>query len=176
MKHKKPFAITLPLLAAFGASSTFAQTDATAQKAPTSGAAASAPAPAPGELPSQMVVVNGIKRGELILPTTVTSSSAYGMDLGVLDTPRNNTVLSTAQLDALNVKDPQGFSYLTSSSYSDSSFGVPNVPRIRGQFADVFINGMRDSFTANGYGAPFSFNAIDTIDINKGPADRKSVV
>ena len=61
MKHKKPFAITLPLLAAFGASSTFAQTDATAQKAPTPGAAASAPAPAPGELPSQMVVVNGIK-------------------------------------------------------------------------------------------------------------------
>ena len=168
MKHKKPFAIALPLPAAFGAAPAFAQTDAAAQKAPTPDAAASAPAS--GELPSQMVVVNGIKRGELILPTTVTSSSAYGMDLGVLDTPRNNTVLSTAQLDALNVKDPQGFSYLTSSSYSDSSFGVPNVPRIRGQFADVFINGMRDSFTANGYGAPFSFNAIDTIDINKGPA------
>jgi outer membrane receptor protein involved in Fe transport len=116
------------------------------------------------------IVVNGIRRGDLILPTTVTSTSAYGLDLGVMDTPRNNTLLSKAQLDALNVQNPEGFSYLTSSSYSDASFGVPNVPRIRGQFADMFFNGMRDGFTLNGYGAPISFNSVDSIDIVKGPA------
>jgi outer membrane receptor protein involved in Fe transport len=116
------------------------------------------------------IVVNGIRRGDLILPTTVTSTSAYGLDLGVMDTPRNNTLLSKAQLDALNVQNPGGFSYLTSSSYSDASFGQPNVPRIRGQYADMFFNGMRDSFTLNGYGAPISFNSVDSIDIVKGPA------
>jgi len=47
---------------------------------------------------------------------------------------------------------------------------VPNIPRIRGQYADLFFNGMRDSFTLNGYGAPISFNSIDSIDIIKGPA------
>ena len=116
------------------------------------------------------IVVNGIRRGDLIMPTTVTSSSAYGLDLGVMDTPRNNTVLSKAQLDALDVQNPGGFSSLTSSAYSDASFGQPNVPRIRGQFADMFYNGMRDSFTLNGYGAPISFNMVDSIDIVKGPA------
>jgi outer membrane receptor protein involved in Fe transport len=116
------------------------------------------------------IVVNGIKRGELILPTQVSSSSAYGLDLGVMDTPRNNTLLSKAQLDALNIQNPGGFSYLTSSSYSDASFGEPNIPRIRGQYADMFFNGMRDSFTLNGYGAPISFNSVDSIDIVKGPA------
>ena len=116
------------------------------------------------------IVVNGIRRGDLILPTTVTSTSAYGLDLGVMDTPRNNTLLSKAQLDALNVQNPGGFSYLTSSSYSDASFGQPNMPRIRGQYADMFFNGMRDSFTLNGYGAPISFNSVDSIDIVKGPA------
>jgi len=116
------------------------------------------------------IVVNGIKRGELILPTTVTSTSAFGLDLGVMDTPRNNTVLSKAQLDALNIQNPAGFSYLTSSSYTDASFGEPNVPRIRGQYGDMFFNGMRDSFTANGYGGPVSFNSVDSIDIVKGPA------
>jgi outer membrane receptor protein involved in Fe transport len=116
------------------------------------------------------IVVNGIKRGELILPTTVTSTSAYGLDLGVMDTPRNNTLLSKAQLDALNIQNPGGFSYLTSSSYSDAAFGQPNVPRIRGQYGDMFFNGMRDSFTLNGYGAPISFNSVDSIDIVKGPA------
>jgi len=114
--------------------------------------------------------VNGIRRGDLIMPTTVTSSSAYGLDLSVMDTPRANTVLSKAQLDALDVQNPGSFSFLTSSAYSDASFGQPNVPRIRGQYADMFYNGMRDSFTLNGYGAPISFNMVDSIDIIKGPA------
>ena len=87
-----------------------------------------------------------------------------------MDTPRNNTLLSKAQLDALNIQNPGGFSYLTSSSYSDASFGQPNIPRIRGQYSDMFFNGMRDSFTLNGYGAPISFNSVDSIDIVKGPA------
>ncbi len=116
------------------------------------------------------IVVNGIKRGDLILPTQVTSTSAYGLDLGVMDTPRNNSLISKAQLDALNIQNPGGFSYLTSSSYSDASFGVPNVPKIRGQYADIFYNGMRDPFTLNGYGAPISFNDVDSIDIVKGTA------
>src|SRR5271163_2865003 len=130
--------------------------------------AAASPATSAGDLDE--IVVNGIKRGELILPTQVTSTSAYGLDLGVMDTPRNNTLLSKAQLDALNIQNPGGFSYLTSSSYSDASFGEPNIPRIRGQYADMFFNGMRDSFTLNGYGAPISFNSVDSIDIIKGPA------
>src|SRR5260370_5522110 len=116
------------------------------------------------------IIVNGIKRGELILPTTVSSTSAYGLDLGVMDTPRNNTLLSKAQLDALNLQNPGGFSYLTSSSYADAAFGQPNVPRIRGQYGDLFFNGMRDSFTLNGYGGPISFNSVDSVDIVKGPA------
>ena len=123
-----------------------------------------------GEGDLDEVVINGIRRGDLIMPTTVTSGSAFGLDLDVMDTPRNNTLLSKAQLDALNVQNPGSFSYLTSSSYSDASFGQPNVPRIRGQYADIFFNGMRDSFTLNGYGAPISFNSADSIDIVKGPA------
>jgi outer membrane receptor protein involved in Fe transport len=111
-----------------------------------------------------------MKRGDLILPTTVTSNSVYGLDLGVMDVPRNTSLVSQAQLAALNIQNPGGFSYLTSSSYSDSSFGQPNVPRIRGQYADMFFDGMRDSFTLNGYGAPISFNSVDSIDIVKGPA------
>jgi outer membrane receptor protein involved in Fe transport len=141
------------------------------QQAPAADAPAAAPAAASPKVDElEAITVNGVRKGDLIMPTTVTSTSAFGLDLGVLDTPRNNTVLSKAQLEALNVQNPQGFSFLTASSYSDASFGVPNVPRIRGQYADVFFNGMRDSFTSNGYGAPISFNSIDQMDIVKGPA------
>ena len=140
--------------------------------APATPASVATTTTAPGTAQSDLeeVVVHGIKRGDLIMPTTVTSDSAYGLDLGVMDTPRNNTVLSKVQIDALDVQNPGGFSYLTSSAYTDASFGQPNIPRIRGQYADMFYNGMRDSFTLNGYGAPISFNMVDTIDIIKGPA------
>ncbi len=141
-----------------------------AQAQQTGGSASGAAIPTNSSGDLDEIVVNGIRRGDLILPTTVSSTSAYGLDLGVMDTPRNNTLLSKAQLDALNVQNPGGFSYLTSSSYSDASFGEPNIPRIRGQYADMFFNGMRDSFTLNGYGAPISFNSVDSIDIVKGPA------
>jgi hypothetical protein len=116
------------------------------------------------------VVVNGIPFKETVLPTRLSSSSVYGLDLGVMDTPRNTTLLSATQLDTLNIQDPRAFSYLTASSYTDSSFGTPNIPRIRGQYADVFYNGMRLSFSQNGYGVPPNFDVLDTINIVKGPA------
>lgn len=116
------------------------------------------------------VVVNGIPFKETVLPTRLSTQSVYGLDLNVMDTPRNSTLLSTTQLETLNIQDPRAFSYLTASSYSDSSFGTPNIPRIRGQYADVYYNGMRLSFTQNGYGAPPNFNVLDTISITKGPA------
>jgi outer membrane receptor protein involved in Fe transport len=150
---------------------------ATAASSPAAGSPATSPtasspatAPAASSADLDEIVIHGIRRGDLILPTTVTSNSVYGLDLGVMDVPRNTTVISQAQLAALNIQNPGGFSYLTSSSYSDSSFGQPNVPRIRGQYGDMFFNGMRDSFTLNGYGAPISFNSVDSIDIVKGPA------
>jgi outer membrane receptor protein involved in Fe transport len=116
------------------------------------------------------VVVNGVPYRETVLPTRMSSNSTYGLELPVMDTPRNTTLLSTTQIQTLNIDDPRAFSYLTSSSYSDSAFGTPNIPRIRGQYADVFYNGMRSSFTENGYGAPLNFDSFDNIAITKGPA------
>jgi outer membrane receptor protein involved in Fe transport len=116
------------------------------------------------------VVVNGIPYRETVLPTRLSTSSAYGLNLNVMDTPRNTTLLSTTQLETLNIDDPRAFSYLTSSSYTDAAFGTPNIPRIRTQYADLFYNGMRDSMTQNGYGVPVNFDAVSNIAITKGPA------
>lgn len=131
---------------------------------------AEAAAPSKDSTEVSEVVVNGIPYKETVLPTRLQSSSAYGLNLNVMDTPRNTTLLSKTQLDTLNVTDPRAFSYLTSSSYTDAAFGTPNIPRIRTQYADLFYNGMRDSLTQNGYGVPVNFDAIDNISITKGPA------
>ena len=135
---------------------------------------ATAPSPAPSSAGSDTelaeVVINGIPQYETVLPTRLSLDTVYGFDLNVLDTPRNTTLLSTTQLQTLNIQDPRAFSYLTSSSYSDSSFGTPAIPRIRGQYGDVFYNGMRDSFSQNGYGAPLNYDSFQNISITKGPA------
>jgi hypothetical protein len=137
-------------------------------------ASATAPSAAPSSAGSDTelaeVVINGIPQYETVLPTRLSLDTVYGFDLNVLDTPRNTTLLSTAQLQTLNIQDPRAFSYLTSSSYSDSSFGTPAIPRIRGQYGDVFYNGMRDSFSQNGYGAPLNYDSFQNISITKGPA------
>ncbi|HLY54460.1 MAG TPA: TonB-dependent receptor [Stellaceae bacterium] len=118
----------------------------------------------------ETVIVRAVPVEEDVLPTRRNFNSVYGLDLNVLDTPRNVTVVSTTQLDAIEVRDPRDFSQLTSSSYTDSSFGSPNVPRIRGQFADLFYDGMRNSFVTDGNGAPLSFNGVESVNIIKGPA------
>jgi hypothetical protein len=132
--------------------------------------AADPPAAAPASTVAE-VVVNGVPFKETVLPTRLNLDSGYGLKLNVMDTPRNTTLISTTQLETLNIEDPRAFSYLTSSSYSDSSFGTPNIPRIRGQYSDVYFNGMRYSFSQNGYGVPVNYDSLQNVSITKGPAN-----
>src|SRR5580704_4992095 len=87
-----------------------------------------------------------------------------------MDTPRNTPLVSPVQLGAINIRDVGAFSYLTASSYTNSTYGAPNARQIRGQSTDVFYNGMRSNFSQAGYGAPITFNSVETADITKGPA------
>ena len=139
------------------------------------------PEPAPQRTPAdqgtssdqqlQQVVVTGanIPINEAIVPTIRPINAVYGLDLNVMEIPRNVTIISRAQLDDISVLDVRDFTKLTTSSFTTTNFGAPSNPSIRGQTADVFINGMREGLTSNGNGMPIDFNAIDSVDILKGP-------
>jgi outer membrane receptor protein involved in Fe transport len=107
---------------------------------------------------------------ENIMPTSRPFNSVYGTDRSILDTPRNVTIISREQLDAITIKDVRDFSKLTSSSYTKSNFGAPTTPNLRGQEADMFVNGMRRGGSVNGNGMPINFNAVESVNIVKGPA------
>ena len=106
---------------------------------------------------------------ESVLPTVRPFSSAFGLDSNILDVPRNVTVISREQLDTIAIFDVRDFAKLTSSSYTPSNFGAPSNPSIRGQTADLFVNGMRRGLTSNGNGLPVNFNSVESVDIIKGP-------
>src|SRR5258707_6524068 len=119
----------------------------------------------------QQIVVTGaqIPINEAIVPTVRPTNAAYGLDLNVMEIPRNITIISRAQLDDISVRDVRDFTKLTTSSFTTTNFGAPANPSIRGQTADVFVNGMREGLTSNENGLPIDFNSFDSVDIMKGP-------
>jgi hypothetical protein len=117
-----------------------------------------------------MVTKDDIPSEEQIVPTARPFNSVFDMNEEILDTPRSVTIISSAQLAAINIQDVRDFSELTSSSYTATNFGAASNPTIRGQYADIFLNGMRERATSNGNGMPIDFNVIESVNIVKGPA------
>jgi hypothetical protein len=160
-----------PLSLAQTAAPTTDTTTTTTTTTPTTAQATAAPAPAP-EAAVQMEAfnVNDVPLEQQILPTARPFTSVFGTEDNILDVPRNVTIISRAQMDAIDIQDTTQFSKLTSSSYTDSNFGSPSNPSIRGQSSDVFMNGMRQRIGESGDGMPIDFNIVESINIVPGPA------
>ena len=107
---------------------------------------------------------------ENVIPTSRPFNSVFGVGENLKDTPRSVTIISREQLSAIGIQDVRDFAKLTSSSFTRSNFGAPANPDIRGQYADVFYNGMRGGLTSNGNGMPVDFNWVESVNIVKGPA------
>src|SRR6478736_8100468 len=115
-------------------------------------------------------VTSGVATDQLVLPIARPFNSVFGTDDNIIDVPRNVTIISRQQLNDINIDSVLDFSKLTSSSYTTTNFGAPSNPSIRGQTADLFVNGMRGRITSNGNGLPLDFNSIESVNIVKGPA------
>lgn len=113
--------------------------------------------------------VNGVAPEQQILPTSRPFNSVFGTDDIIVDVPRNVTIISRQQLSDINISSVLDFTKLTSSSYTTTNFGAPSNPSIRGQTADLFINGVRGRITSNGNGLPLDFNSVESVNIVKGP-------
>jgi len=114
--------------------------------------------------------VNGVAPEQQILPTARPFNSVFGTDDNIVDVPRSATIISRQQLSDINISSVLDFTKLTSSSYTTTNFGAPSNPSIRGQTADLFINGVRGRITSNGNGLPLDFNSVESVNIVKGPS------
>lgn len=135
---------------------------------------AAPPADAPDEggkvIEMEKFEVNDVPIREVVLPQSRPFNSVYGIDRSILETPRNVTIFSQEQLQAINIQDVRDFTKLTASSYTRTNFGAPTTPDIRTQIGDMFLNGMRIGLSSNGNGLPINFNSVESINIVKGPA------
>ncbi|MFM7099600.1 MAG: hypothetical protein ACKO3N_00330, partial [Verrucomicrobiota bacterium] len=93
----------------------------------------------PGAETMEKTLIEAVPLEESVIPTARPVNSVYGSDRSIIETPRNVTIISREQLDAIMIRDVRDFSKLTSSSYTRSNFGAPTTPDIRGQIADTFV-------------------------------------
>ena len=114
--------------------------------------------------------VSGVPIEQQILPTSRPFNSVFGTDENIIDVPRNVTIISRQQLSDISIGDVLDISKLTSSAYTTTNFGAPSNASIRGQSADVYLNGVRARITSNGNGLPIDFNSVESVNIVKGPA------
>ena len=115
-------------------------------------------------------VTSDVGIDQMVLPIARPFTSVFGTDDNIVDVPRNVTIISRQQLSDINIDSVLDFSKLTSSAYTTTNFGAPSNPSIRGQTADLFINGVRGRITSNGNGLPLDFNSVESVNIVKGPA------
>lgn len=149
-----------------------AQTSPGTTAAPTTPAASAKPAAATAPVPdgatmSTIVVTAPTTEGS-VLPTDTPVASVFGNDMSVKDTPRTVTQVSAQLLQDANIQNLADFVKVAPSAYTTDQFGLPSVPVIRGQLAEVYVNGMQR--TTRGDGPPTNFNAYESANIVAGPA------
>lgn len=96
------------------------------------------------------------------------ATSATGLDISILDTPRTVTAIDASQLRDQSIESVRDLSKVVPSAYTQTQFGGANIPALRGQSAEIFQNGVLRTPRSNGL--PLSFNAVEGLDVVKGPA------
>lgn len=114
------------------------------------------------------IVVTAPEPINTVMPNDQTVTSVYGGDISVQDTPRSVTVVNSQLMQAANINSLSDFAKVAPSAYTTDQFGVANVPVIRGQLAEVYINGMQRTTRTDG--PPTSFNSVEQADVVAGPA------
>ncbi len=110
-----------------------------------------------------------------VLPTD--SSSVYGLDLSVLDTPRqvtpiSQTLMRSSGMTTQGYVDPLSTAFLVPGAISENAGATMGAPTVRGMAAQPYINGMElTPLFSGGLLTPFNWNMVESEDLAEGPAN-----
>lgn len=112
-----------------------------------------------------------------ILPTAAPMVSTFGTPMNVMDTPRqitpvNQTLLRASGAVYQGYIDPLSISSILPTAYTMLDGGMSNSVTIRGYQAIAYVNGIEMTVQHMGtQGAPFSWNMVENMEIQEGPAN-----
>jgi hypothetical protein len=113
-------------------------------------------------------VVEDVPVDQSVNPLVRPVSSVFGDDLSIMDTPRNVASLSPELMNERGIDGLGPMLQYAPGAYQPSRYGKEEVPNIRGDSADLYINGQR--MADNLYALFPSFNGVGSVDIVSGPA------
>ena len=111
--------------------------------------------------------VSDVPISEQILPTVRPIDSVYGDDRSIIDIPRSVSSVNKAWMDDRQVKNAMDFGQFAPGVYAAADYGIPGVPQIRGDEAQIYVDGQQIAYSRNS--VPLSFNGVEAMDIVKGP-------
>ncbi|MEN9841377.1 MAG: hypothetical protein RL376_1177 [Verrucomicrobiota bacterium] len=125
-------------------------------------------APAGGEIVTLEALTTTAAAADLysVLPTRPTSS-VFGTERSLLDTPRSVTLIEGSLTDLYGIRNVNDFVSVTSGTYTGNYFGVPGALTVRGASADNFFRGFRRVENRGNY--PTVIGGTDYVEIIKGP-------
>jgi outer membrane receptor for ferric coprogen and ferric-rhodotorulic acid len=114
-------------------------------------------------------VTDSSSTASLMSPKEALINGPFGDGLAIKDIPRSITPISAQMMEALNITTLQDILAVSPNTYAAAGFGAPSLPTIRGQLGELLQDGVRRQAGNNGFGVPLSFNAVEQIDVVKGP-------
>jgi iron complex outermembrane receptor protein len=127
---------------------------------------AAAPYTGPTTVMSEMTV-SDVPTSEQVLPTVRPVGDVMGDDANIINIPRSVSSVNAAWMQDRMVKNAMDLGQFSPGVYSAAQYGIPAVPFVRGDLAQMYVNGQIIPFTRNS--APPSFNGVEAMDIVKGP-------
>lgn len=101
-----------------------------------------------------------------VLPTRP-SSSVFGSERTLQDTPRSVTLIESSLTDLYGIRNVNDFVAVTAGSFTGNYFGVPGALDVRGERADNFFRGFRRVENRGNF--PTIIGGTDYVEIIKGP-------
>ena len=101
-----------------------------------------------------------------VLPARETTS-VFGTDRSLADTPRSVTVVESALIDLYGIRTVNDFVSVTAGTFTGNYFGVPGALDVRGERADNFFRGFRRVENRGNFPTPIA--STDYVEIVKGP-------
>jgi outer membrane receptor for monomeric catechols len=115
----------------------------------------------------EQYTVSDVPIEDQILPTVRPVDSVFGDAANVLDIPRSVSMVNKAWMDDRQVTNSMDFGQFSPGVYSPARYGVPGTPLVRGDNAEMYVNGQGELFTTSSI-LP-SFNGVESMDVVKGP-------
>ena len=115
----------------------------------------------------EQYTVSDVPLEDQILPTVRPVDGVLGDPADVLDIPRSVSMVNKAWMDDRQVTNSMDFGQFAPGVYSPARYGVPATPIVRGDNAEMYVNGQGELFTTNSI-LP-SFNGVEAMDVVKGP-------